>query len=158
MNKNLIPKKLISISEFKIPNLKIRRLFILINGSRTLSELATLCHIDFEECEKIIAELIKNKSIEIEGFNFEHDSETTEIDEEVLLECKGFYDCISKELALYIGPVAKMLVDKTDATKSALTINRMYEIVEEIAKEIDNLDDRMVFIETMKDRISTNKG
>jgi butyrate kinase len=156
MNMQAIPNKLINISEFKIPNLKIRRFFILINGSRTLAELMALCHISECECENIIRKLIEEGSIEVESLENEIKEQNDYLNQAI--ECKGFVDCLIKELTLYIGPVAKIIVEKTDAVKNTLSITQMNQIVEEVSKEIDNSSDRLIFIETMTDRIAAKKG
>ena len=144
-----IPHKNVKLSEFKSKDIVKRRLFILIDGKKSLEELAKLSHLEIAECKKLLKEMALEGYITAEElFN-----EEIPVKNSPMIECSGFSDCLTKELAIRIGPVAKILVNKTDANKSALTVEQMNKIIMELAKEIDNDNDRESFINSMYNKV-----
>ncbi len=146
---DVTPSKNISLSEFKLKDVVKRRLFILIDGKKTLNELSKLSHLDINDCKRFLKEMALEGYINAdELFNEEIPQKNTP-----LIECSGFSDCLTKELAIRIGPIAKMLVEKTEATKSALTVEQMNKIIMQLADEIDKESDRESFINTMYNKV-----
>ncbi len=144
-----IPSKKVKLSEFKSKDITKRRLFILIDGKKSLSELAKLSHLEINECKSFLKEMALEGYVDAdELFNEEIPQKNTPS-----IECSGFSDCLTKELAIRIGPIAKILVDKTDAHKKYLTVEQMNKIIMELSKEIDKENDREAFINSMYNKV-----
>lgn len=156
MNSNAIPNKNVELSSLQASSMTMRRLFILVDGKRTLGELAKLCHIEEGECESLIQQLVANGSLTAEGFSVDESTvaSTDESEESIIIECSGFLDCLTKELSLYIGPVAQIITKKSGADNSSLPLAKMLQIVETVSKEIEKTEDKTAFIETMNERIN----
>jgi len=153
MNPNAVPRKLMDLKELKVNDVKVRRLFILIDGKKSLNELADLCHMDLEECAKKIDELINLSAVEIDGEGLS-DSNSGDVLDEHSLECTDFNDCLIKSLSLFIGPVASLIVEKNVQRKEKMNVYQMHTIIENLSKEIDKPEDRKKFIDLMKGKIT----
>lgn len=157
MNSNAIPKKRIELSALQTSSMTMRRLFILMDGKRTLGEITKLCRINEAECEELFQTLMEDGSVSAEGFMLNEDSNTSELIDSTrsfIVECSGFQDCLTKELSLFIGPVAKIIISKVGADKTSLPFNVMDQIVNKVAEEIEKPEDKTAFIEIMHERIN----
>lgn len=161
MNSQVTPNKIIDLSDLGKVDMKTRRLFVLMDGNRSVAELAKLCHVEESECECMVQKLLSDGYINAVGF--ENNSECEDpsagsLDGEPLaqsqkVECKGFEDCLTKELAKYIGPIAKLVVAKTEAKKGVLPVSKMQEIVLTVSTEIESEAEKDMFIEAMTERV-----
>jgi hypothetical protein len=147
----VVPSKNVKLSEVKSKDISKRRLFILVDGKKTLSELAKLSHLDINECKNLLKEMALEGYISADEL-FENEAPQKH---SPLIECTGFSDCLTKELAIRIGPIAKILVDKTYANKSALTIEEMNKIIMQLAMEIENERDKESFINSMYNKVKS---
>lgn len=65
MDISTIFKKDIEISSLQESDLMIRRLFILMDGKRTLGDLLKVCRISDSKCKELILSLLEKESISI---------------------------------------------------------------------------------------------
>lgn len=157
MNKSFIPQKVIQISELNTSDIKLRRLFIMIDGKKDILELSKLTHQSKEEVTQNIEKLVELKAISIDGLP-DSSEESVEDNNLYKVECKDFRECLSKTLALFIGPAAFIIVDDYVFDKADLEYYKMMEIVENISTEIENLEDRKKFIDLMNYKVSEYKN
>ncbi|UOD35769.1 hypothetical protein DSN97_05505 [Deferribacteraceae bacterium V6Fe1] len=153
MNPNVVPRKLIGLNELKVNDIKLRRLFILIDGKKDLNELADSCHMDLQECVEKINELKKLSAVDVDEDELSGSSGGDVLDE-YSLECSDFNDCLIKSLSLFIGPVASLIVEKNVQKKEKMNVYQMHTIIENLSKEIDKIEDRKKFIDLMKGKIT----
>ncbi|MDK2791475.1 MAG: hypothetical protein PWQ25_338 [Deferribacteres bacterium] len=151
MKPEAIPRKIVELNSLKTTDIKLRRLFILIDGKKSVEELAFLSHMDLSECYEKLNQL-KNLGA-VEGV-FDESENQGDILNEHTIECSDFYDCLAKSLSLFIGPVALVIVEQKVPKKDTMSTYEMHTIIEKISFEIEKTDDRKKFIELMKGKVS----
>ncbi|MBC7196571.1 MAG: hypothetical protein H5U39_04870 [Deferribacterales bacterium] len=151
MSKGGIPQKTIQISELKTDNIKLRRLFILIDGKKDISELSKLTHQSEEEVIQNIEALKNLNAISVD----EEKANTEYLGNDIVekIECKDFKECLAKTLSLFIGPVAFVIADNNVSDKDSLSYSKMEEILKIVSEEIEKESDRKRFINMMNTKI-----
>ncbi|MEC9491531.1 hypothetical protein [Flexistipes sp.] len=150
--KTKVPVKKISLKEFSEKDLKLRRLFILVDGQKDFDNLAESSHFSREECMERLKLLKQKGCIDFEepGENVTDDNSE---DLEAPVECEGFFDCLQKELARQIGPVANAIIRELKEKYTFSTKEDMLKTVERVAEEIETKKNREIFINNMKEKI-----
>ncbi|WP_273264567.1 hypothetical protein [Flexistipes sinusarabici] len=147
-----VPVKKISLKEFSEKDLKLRRLFILVDGQKDFDELAESSHFSREECMERLKLLKQKGCIDFEEPG-EKETDGSSEDLGAPVECEGFFDCLQKELARQIGPVANAIIRELKEKYTFSTKEDMLKTVERVAEEIEAKKNREIFINNMKEKI-----
>lgn len=151
-SETVVPVKIISLKDFSEKDLKLRRLFIMVDGQKDFDELVESSHFTREECMERLRLLKQKGYIDFEEPE-EGVKENRSEDLEVPVECEGFFDCLQKELARQIGPVANAITRDLKEKYTFSSKEDMLKTVERVADEIEARKNREIFINNMKEKI-----
>lgn len=151
-SETVVPVKKISLKDFSEKDLKLRRLFIMVDGQKNLDDLAESSHFTREECMERLKLLKQKGCIDFEDPEKDVKENRSE-DLEVPVECEGFFDCLQKELARQIGPVANAITRDLKEKYTFSSKEDMLKTVEKVSDEIEARKNREIFINNMKEKI-----
>jgi len=143
-----IPKKRVEISALSLSNSKARRLFILADGKRTIAQILSLAKIGEQEGLEIINNMVDIGFLEFATKSTDRQPSAIAQSSSPLIKdsTRNFLDTMSKELAKFIGPAARIIVDDLDISANELGAGEQQQIIETLAQEIDDLNARKRFL------------
>ena len=159
MQLSAIPTKLIDVANFLVKDSKTRRVFILINGKRSLSEIFDLLKVEMQEGVDLISMMLEKGYLQFldEGTTTDQTSATNQVISGNLtksMSTKVFLNEVSDELAKFIGPVASIIMADFELGDGELDKDTCEKVINAIAKEIDDLDEKQNFIKSVQTIIS----
>jgi len=142
MELNLILKKQVGLSALETTDSKIRRLFILADGRRTVKELFALCGFGVDQGAAITEKLLADGALStITAVPLAPGKSTQATD----AATKKLIDT----LAHYLGPIAAILVQNSVQPESVLTEEQFAATVNDLAGHIEADNDRQKFLADM---------
>jgi len=116
MDLDVAVKKLVDLSAVKIKDLKTRRMFLLVDGERTLREIFEFCKFDLAQGCEMATSLLESSYISLGGSSPAPPG-TSKLAVPQTVEGFTFMeediDLLISELGKYIGPISSLLVQKT---------------------------------------------
>lgn len=144
--------KKVELSDLPVSAIKARRIFILADGKRSLSQIFRLCRVDEDEGAALVKILLDEGCISVDeeavparegrGSSSEDVFSVVEVTEK-----------LSTELAKHIGPIAGILVKRAVLPEDEISKGQLRKVVDTLAGEIESSEDRQLFREYSKESL-----
>jgi hypothetical protein len=149
MQENTILSKRIKLSELVSRDPKTRRLFILTNGERTLADLNKLCGFNAAEGASIAIALIKDGAISTS--NSIQTSKNVQADSRAQEPVPGtIADKVTDELAVYLGPIAAVLVSRSIRSDEEVSRTELETIFLTLVQQIEEEEDQVKCLHNLR--------
>lgn len=160
MQLSAIPTKLVDIASFPLKDGKTRRVFILIDGKRSLNQIFDLLKIEIQDGLGLVGMMLEKGYLRLlnESSKTSQSSPAGQVSGGNISKSMStrFLSEVSGELAKFVGPVASIIMEDFDQDDTEIDRETCKNIIATVAKEIDDLDDKMVFLESVQDIITNH--
>ncbi|MGL1933206.1 MAG: hypothetical protein OCC45_15835 [Desulfotalea sp.] len=149
MNIDSAVRKLVGISEMKIKDSKVRRLFIVANGSKTFRELFDLCGFDEKEGISLAQMLLDEGCLASSGNSYAV-SPTALASRDGFVFTVELIEVLIAEMATYVGPIAALLVQGMASLNQVVSPTDLDQILVSLADKIEDSEKRAEFLTTIR--------
>ncbi|MGL1931683.1 MAG: hypothetical protein OCC45_07965 [Desulfotalea sp.] len=143
-------RKLVGISELKIKDAKLRRLFIVANGDKTFRQLFDLCRFDEAEGTSLAQELLDGGYLASMGSSSTVASSTASADGKGIVFTAEDIEVLVAEMATYVGPIAKTLVQQLVSPNQVVSSTDLEKIFDSLGNTIEDAEKRVEFLATIR--------
>jgi len=146
MNTLSVPRKCIGLHQLPVKDGKLRRLFIIADGQRSIAEIIKHALIGEEEGLKLVQQLIDNNYLGVDDAEAGA-AQPVEVDS---TDSQEFLNTVTEELAKFVGPYAMVAMEPHNSFTRLDSQEQRAQVVQAALAELDSDQDKNQFLDSLK--------
>lgn len=144
-----VVEKTVDLSALNLKDPKARRLFILVNGDRTLKELYELCKFDKNSGDEVLQALLDGKYVNVIGHQVASTVKPVATAGSFTVTA-GFIEKLTNEMTDYVGPIASILVENAVSPGQNFTNEELDTVLTTLSDSLETSDEKEQFLIKMR--------